>query len=53
MVLPYLHTAAGLGAEGIVSRRVDGASIGAVPGLGEGSQSRKHCGSAGAQWEVE
>ena len=43
-----------LGAEGIVSKRVDGIyRARSVPGLGQGSQSREHRSTAGAQRELE
>jgi len=42
-----------LGAEGIVSKRVDGPSIRSVPGLDQGPQSREYRCAAGAQRELE
>jgi len=43
-----------LGAEGIVSKRVDGTYRSrSVPFLGQGAQSHQHRGEAGAQRELE
>jgi len=42
-----------LGAEGIVSKKVDGTSIRPLPSLDQGPKSGEHGGSVGAQREVE